>query len=173
MVTTMSFLILLTLLSLIAYAAGRLFKRRLPPRDAMRLGMGCAFLYTGLDHFMSGATRYVPMMPDLLENYAFELVWLTGGLEIAGAVGLLLPLRVYQRLGLPNLRGWAGVGLAVLLCVMVIANINVAVTGSHVAGLDFGPWYYWSRPFFQPVFVIWALYAAGVYKTSSLRENTL
>lgn len=170
----MSFLFLLIILSGVAYLAGRIFGRRLPRRDAMRIGMGCAFLYTGIDHFISDAARYVPMMPDFLGDYAFELVWLTGGLELLGAVGLLVPLKVYNRFGLTPLRLWAGVGLAALLCVMVVANINVALSGGQVAGLDFGPWYYWSRPFFQPLFVIWALYVASDYKShagQALRRN--
>ena len=75
---------------------------------------------------------------------------------------MLVPLGVYRRLGLPDLRRWAGIGLAVMLAVVVIANINVAVQGQGVHGLPFGRGYYWFRLLLQPVFMVWALYAGGV-----------
>jgi len=40
--------------------------------------------------------------------------------------------------GLPDLRWRAGIGLTVLPAVMVIANINVAIQGGAVKGLDAG-----------------------------------
>ena len=40
------------------------------------------------------------------------------------------PLAVYKRLGLPNLRKWAGVGLTVMLVFLVLANIIVALKDS-------------------------------------------
>jgi uncharacterized membrane protein len=101
------------------------------------------------------------MIPGALQAYATELVYISGAAELAGAVGLLLPLVVWRRLGLPNLRPWAGIGLALLLALIVIANINVAMQGGEVAGLSFGQWYYWARPFVQPVLIVWVLYAAG------------
>ncbi len=88
--------------------------------------------------------------------------WFTGAAELAGAIGLLLPPGVYHRLGLPDLRRAAGIGLALLLSLVVVANVHVALTGATVDGLPFGTWYYWLRPFLQPVIIAWALYAAGV-----------
>ena len=117
---------------------------------------------TGTDHFLHGSTRYLPMVPDFLGSDAIEAVYLTGAAEIAGALGLLLPRRLYARLGLPDLRWWAGVCLAVLLSCLVLANLKVALTGGTVEGLDFSRWYYWIRPLFQPVFVVWALYVGDV-----------
>ena len=43
----------------------------------------------------------------------------------------------------------------------MIANVNVAVQGAHVDGLEFGRTYYVIRPFLQPVFILWALYVTG------------
>ena len=102
------------------------------------------------------------MMPNFLADHALPLVYFTGVAELAGASGLVVPLAVYKRLGLPNLRKWAGLGLAVMLALLVIANINVALKGGSVQGLEFGAWYYWVRPLFQPIFILWALYVSGV-----------
>lgn len=74
----------------------------------------------------------------------------------------MVPLSVYRRLGLPNLRKWAGIGLAVMLTLLVAANVNVTIEGSSVRGLEFGSWYYWLRPFIQPLFILWALFVSGV-----------
>lgn len=86
----------------------------------------------------------------------------TGAAELAGALGLLLSPRLYRGLGLPNLRRAAGIGLALLLSVVVVANVHVALSGASVDGLPFGAWYYRLRPFLQPVIVLRAPYAAGV-----------
>ena len=131
-----------------------------PRRDwrmPMRHGMGLAFLYLGADHFLSLHERYVPMIPPYLAPYGEELVMLSGALEIAGAIGLLLPRALWARLGLPYLRPVAGVGLAMLLSVMVVANGHVAATGGQVDGLPGSPLYYATRPFFQPFILLWAL----------------
>jgi hypothetical protein len=83
-------------------------------------------------------------------------------MELARAIGLVIPLAAYRRLGLPNLCKWAGTGLAVMLAFLVIANVHVALQGSRVQGLKFGDWYYYLRPFFQPIFMLWALFVSGV-----------
>ncbi len=48
-----------------------------------------------------------------------------------------------------------------MLAFLVIANVNVALKGSTVQGLEFGKWYYWLRLLFQPIFMIWALFVSG------------
>jgi len=89
-------------------------------------------------------------------------VYTTGVAELTGALGLVLPLMAYRRLGVPHVRQWVGIGLAILFALLVMANINVALKGSHVQGLAFGAWYYWSWPLLQPLFILWALYVSGV-----------
>jgi uncharacterized membrane protein len=125
--------------------------------------MAGGFIYTGIDHFVT-PERYSAMLPEVLHEYSLELVYVSGVAELAGALGLIIPLAVYRWLELPSLRAWAGVGLALLLSVIVIANINVAIQGTQVQGLAFGAWYYWVRPFLQPIFIAWALYASGAVR---------
>ncbi|MFO6418932.1 hypothetical protein ACLBKS_01870 [Hylemonella sp. W303a] len=159
----MIFFILISLASLLAGLISRLTHRRLDLRGSMRWGMALGFFFTGVDHFVSGATRYAPMLPAALTEHALFWVYLTGAAELLGAVGLLVPARVFERLGLPNLQRQAGIWLAVMLLCVVIANINVALQGQTVQGLEFGAWYFWIRPLLQPVFVLWALYCVGVW----------
>src|SRR5918998_3987212 len=49
---------------------------------------------------------------------------------------------------------------AVMLALLVDAN--VALEGSSVRGPEVGSWYYWLRPFVQPLFILWALFVSGV-----------
>ncbi|NMG64175.1 hypothetical protein GPA19_04325 [Azoarcus indigens] len=157
----MSFLILISLASGFSWTLARLAGGALDLRGAMRWGLALGFLFTGCDHFLNAATRYAPMIPDALADYAMALVYFTGLAEIAGAIGLLLPGALLARLGLPGLRRQAGIWLAVMLVCVVAANINVALKGQTVSGLEFGAWYFWIRPLFQPLFIAWALYCVG------------
>lgn len=159
----MSFFFLISIGTVLAWALSRLLKRPLDLRSSMRWGMGLGFLFTGVDHFASGATRYAPMIPDALAAHALAWVYLTGLAELAGGLGLLIPAALYRRLGWPDLQKQAGIWLAVMLVCVVAANINVALKGETVQGLDFGAWYFWIRPLFQPVFIVWALYCVGAW----------
>ncbi|WP_418120050.1 DoxX family protein [Variovorax sp. 350MFTsu5.1] len=159
----MSFLFFISSFGVIAWAVSHLLKRPLGLRAAMRWGMGLGFLFTGVDHFVNASTRYAPMIPDALAGHALAWVYLTGVAELAGGLGLLVPAPVYRRLGLPNLQRQAGIWLSVMLVCVVSANISVALKGQTVQGLEFGAWYFWIRPLFQPVFIAWALYCSGVW----------
>jgi uncharacterized membrane protein len=157
----MEVLILMLVVSGIAYIPQRIFGDRTDYRMALRHGMAGGFIFTGLDHFLT-PERYVPLIPAFLSAYAQELNYISGVAELAGAIGLVVPLAVYRQLGLPNLRRWASLGLALFLAAIVIGNINVALQGTQVPGIPLGRWYYWLRPFLQPIFIIWALYVGGI-----------
>jgi uncharacterized membrane protein len=159
---TMSFLALIVVAGLLAYVPQYFFGNRRDHRMAMRHGLALGLLFTGIDHFVNAGTRYVPMIPDPLADWALALVYFTGAAELAGAIGLLVPVAVFRRLGLPNLQRTAGIALAVMFAFLVVANINVALKGTGVAGLEFGRTYFVLRPFFQPIFIAWALYCVGV-----------
>lgn len=157
----MSFLVLILAASLLAYIPQYLFGNRRDLRMAMRHGMALGLLFTGTDHFVHATTRYAPMVPDALAAMALPLVHVSGLAEILGAAGLLLPVGVYRRMRLPDLQRAAGIGLAVLFALLVVANIDVALRGDTVEGLPFGRTYYLLRPFLQPLFIAWALYSVG------------
>lgn len=154
-------LALMAAIGLVAYVPQYVWGPRRDWRMPMRHGMAAVFLYTGVDHFLSLESRYLPMIPPYLADVDVELVLVSGALELAGAVGLLLPLAAWRRLGLPSLRAAAGVGLAMLLSVMVVANGHVATVGGTVPGLPDSPLYYATRPFFQPLILLWTLVCSG------------
>lgn len=112
--------------------------------------MALALLFVGFDHWLTPG-RYLPMMPDYLP-YHLPLVLFTGACELAGAVGLLLP----------QTRRLAATMLALYFVCVFPANIHNALNGLNVDGLPSVQWYYWLRLPFQPLIILWALYAGGV-----------
>ena len=158
----MSFLALLIVASALAWLAQYPFSDRRDLRLAMRHGLALALLFTGTDHFVNDQARYLPMMPAAFGPLALPLVWISGAAELAGAIALLVPVRLANRLGWPGLHRAAGIALAVMFALLVIANINMAIQGTDVKGLEFGQTYLVIRPFLQPIFMLWALHAGGV-----------
>ena len=126
-------------------------------RMPLRHGMAAAFLFTGIDHLINLDVRYLPMIPPYLSSYGRELVIASGIMEIVGAFALLLPSRWLNPRRLAWLRPTAGVALAMLLSVMVLANAHVASASASVDGMPFGHLYYTLRPLFQPFIILWAL----------------
>ena len=59
----MSFLLLMAAAAAMGWLASFVLRRPMNLRDAMRIGAAGAFLFTGVDHFISTDTRYLPMMP--------------------------------------------------------------------------------------------------------------
>lgn len=92
--------------------------------DALRLALATMFVFTAASHF-AARTRpdLVRMVPPRLPQPAL-LVSLTGVLEFAGAMGLLLP----------RFAAAAAWGLAALLVAMFPANIHADRTALVVAG---------------------------------------
>ncbi|HJZ47032.1 MAG TPA: DoxX family protein [Roseiflexaceae bacterium] len=108
--------------------------------DAARYALALMFLFTA-------ATRLTPMREDLIRMvprwllYPRALVYLTGLLEAAGAIGLLIP----------SLQRLAGLGLAALLLAMFPANVNAA--SNHVPLRGRPPTPLWLRLPMQLVFL--------------------
>ena len=100
---------------------------------------------------LAAADKFLPIMPDWVP-FPREVVLFTGACEIAGGVGLLLP----------RSRRLAGVMLALYAVGVFPANLHHALDGVDVPGLPSSWWYHAPRLAFQPVFVWWALWAAGV-----------
>lgn len=144
----MLFIALLLALCLLAALADRLGAPGVATWPArMRLAMAAALLFVGSDHLLT-PERYLPMMPSFLP-YPLELVLFTGLCEQAGAIGLLLP----------RWRRWAAVALALYFVCVFPANLKNALDGLSVDGLPSAQWYYWLRLPFQPLIMLWALYA--------------
>lgn len=90
---------------------------------ATRVGLAVMFVFTGLAHFGRTRTDLIRMVPPRLPRPAL-LVALTGFAELAGAVGLLVPVLA---------RAAAG-ALILLLVLMFPANVYAARAGRTLGG---------------------------------------
>jgi uncharacterized membrane protein len=109
-------LVVVTSLLLVAGAVGVRALR--PWHVALRGGLAAMFVFTGAAHFGAFGMRddLVAMVPPVLPAPGL-LVTVTGVLELAGALGLLLP-RAWP---------WAAAGLSALLVAMFPANVYKAL----------------------------------------------
>ncbi|WP_326700387.1 DoxX family protein [Streptomyces sp. NBC_01754] len=86
---------------------------------ALRVGLALMFLLTGFAHFQPRMRAEMIAMVPLSMPRPDRLVTLTGLLELAGAVGLLIPWTA----------PWAAIGLILLLVAMFPANVSAARRG--------------------------------------------
>ena len=117
-------------------------------QPALRVGLALLFVTTGVPHFLPGWRRdMAAMIPPALPAPAL-LVAVTGAVELAGAVGLLIPA----------LAPYAAVGLAVLMVAMFPANVSAARRGLTLGGKPVTPLP--ARTVLQVVFIGAAVAAA-------------
>jgi uncharacterized membrane protein len=119
-------------------------------RAAARVGLAAMFAFTGVTHFTEMKHDYAAMVPPPLTGQLW-VIYLTGVLEIAGAVGLLL--RPTRRL--------AGIGLFLLLLALFPANVYAAIHEVRFRGAP--PTDVWRRGLIQAVFLFtvwWSTIAA-------------
>jgi uncharacterized membrane protein len=109
------FILLISLVVL--RGVGYLGVRRLSSwRMAGLFAVAIMFLFTGATHFTSMKHDYAAMLPGPLSGN-LGIIYLTGTLQIVGAVGLLVP----------RTRRLAGVCLVLLLLAMFPGNVYAAV----------------------------------------------
>ncbi|MCZ7420928.1 DoxX family protein [Verrucosispora sp. WMMA2044] len=96
---------------------------------ALRVGLALMFVMTGIVHFVGRRRQdLIAMVPPRLPRPDL-LVTVTGVLELAGAVGLLVPATAR----------WAAAGLALLLLAMFPANVSAARRRLTLAGRPVTP----------------------------------
>ncbi|GAA2897625.1 hypothetical protein GCM10010517_62680 [Streptosporangium fragile] len=118
-------------------------------------GLAVMLVMTASAHFVPSGVTFMPnhadmvaMVPPLVPFPAL-VVYLTGVLELAGAVGLVLPAT----------RRAAGSCLALLFVLMLPANIHAALAGVTLAGEAATP--LWQRIPEQVLYIGVGLWAAG------------
>ncbi len=114
------------------------------------------FLVSGIGHFRMTETfmRIVPpYFPD-----ARLMVEISGVAELAGAVGLLVPV----------LRRAAGWGLAALLVAVFPANLYMATDHIQIGSKPLPDSLLWGRLALQPVLIAWVLWCS---KAMTKRAN--
>jgi len=95
---------------------------------ATRAGLALMFVFTGVAHFTRTRQDLVRMVPPSLPSPEL-LVTLTGVAEIAGAIGLLVPVTA-------RVSAWA---LAALLAAMFPANVHASRTQHTIGGRPHTP----------------------------------
>lgn len=111
---------------------------------------------TASAHFVPGDVTVMPNHDDLAAMvppavpFASAVIYLTGVLELLGAVGLVLG----------RTRKAAGICLVLLFCAMLPANIYAAIEHVELAGEPASP--LWQRIPEQVLYIAWALWSAGL-----------
>lgn len=117
-------------------------------QDAAVPALAAMFLFTGITHFTNVKLEYLAMIPPPIPRELW-IIHLTGVLEIAGALGLLIP----------GTRKFAGIGLALLLFLMFPANLYAAVNEIPFRGRPATN--LWLRVPVQVVFVSLLVWVSG------------
>jgi uncharacterized membrane protein len=115
------------------------------PKRIALLALAFAFVAAGTNHFVN-PDFFVAIMPPYLPAH-LELVYLSGVVEIAGGIGVLIP-------ALRSLAGW---GLVALLVAVFPANLHMALHPELFS--DMTPFALYSRLPIQILFIAWAYWA--------------
>jgi uncharacterized membrane protein len=112
-----------------------------------RVGLSLFFLFTAIGHFIK--TEPMAEMLPASVPYRIWIIYVTGILELLGAIGVWIP----------RLTKLTGVLLILLLIGVLPANVYSAISRVEFGGHDAGPAYLFVRIPFQ-IFVMWWTYFA-------------
>jgi uncharacterized membrane protein len=141
-------LLLLVAPYLILTGAGRRIRAlKLAPARRARVGLSLFFAFTSIGHFIR-TEEMAEMVPPPIP-YRVELIYITGVLEMIGAVGVWIP-------GLMRL---SGLGLIFMLLCLLPANIYSAMNRVEFGGHAAGPVYLLIRVPFQFLVIYWTYFA--------------
>jgi uncharacterized membrane protein len=127
-------------------------------RAALLLVTSIFFVFAGVSHF-TNPDFFVSIMPPYLPVH-LELVYLSGGLEILGGLGVLLPAT-------RRLAGW---GLVALLVAVYPANVHMATNPGPFVAQGTPLWALYLRLPLQFVFVALVWWATKPETPDARRE---
>ena len=140
--------LLLTFPYLILTLIGKLFPRfELAPSKRARVGLSLFFMVASIGHFIR-TEAMAEMLPATIP-YRIELIYITGVLELLGAIGVWVP----------RLTKLTGLLLILMLVGLLPANVYSAFNRVEFGGHGGGPLYLLVRVPFQ-LFTIWWTYFA-------------
>ena len=146
--TLLVLFLLLTLPYMILTLIGKWFPRlKLTPATRARVGLSLFFMFTSIGHFIR-TEAMAEMLPATIP-YRVELIYITGALELLGAIGVWIP----------RLTKLTGLLLILMLLGLLPANIYSAFNRVEFGGHGAGPLYLLVRVPFQ-LFTIWWTYFA-------------
>ena len=145
-------LVFLFLLLVAPYLILTLANRYIPgaqiaPTTRARVGLSLFFVFTALGHFIS-TEEMSTMLPSSIP-YRVEIIYLTGVLELLGAIGVWVP----------NLMKLTGVCLILMAISLLPANIYSAINHVDFGGHENGMVYLLLRVPFQFFLIWWTYYA--------------
>ena len=120
-------------------------------RKTAQVVLGAALMYAGITHLTTNRTEFQAQVPTWVPFSADFVVLASGVVEIA--LGIALASLQYRRQV-----GWI---TAAFFVAIFPGNISQYVNGIDAFGLDTDQARL-TRLFFQPVLVLWALWATGV-----------
>ena len=123
-------------------------------RDVGRYALGATLVFAGTSHLTFQRDEFQAQVPDWFPIKADVVVVASGFVEIA--LGLALLLLGRRRVPV----GWVVAGFFV---VIFPGNIAQWAEGNDAFGLDTGARRF-TRLFFQPLLVVWALWSTGAWR---------
>lgn len=115
--------------------------------------LAAIFVVAGVMHFLAPA-GYAAIMPPWIP-YRMEMVYLSGILEIAGGVGLLIT----------SLRKYAAIGLILLLIAVFPANVQMLINAISNGEPPLRMAMLWLRLPLQPMLIVW------IFRTAIARPS--
>jgi uncharacterized membrane protein len=152
-------LLLLVVPFLVLSLVDRFSRFRISSNTRARVGLSLFFLFTGVGHFIR-TEEMAAMLPPAIP-YRIELIYVTGVLELLGAIGVWIP-------GLMRL---TGVCLILMLVGILPANIYSALNHVDFGGHGAGPAYLLVRVPFQLFVIWWVYFATQRHVTRSVRKS--
>ncbi|MBO1005055.1 MULTISPECIES: DoxX family protein [Bacillaceae] len=117
-------------------------------RSLATYAMAAFLIFFGLSHFYK-QNELILMLPEFIPFPEF-IVFITGIIEIVLAIGLIYPAS----------RKLSGILLAIYFIAVLPANIYKALHTIEITGTLSNQTMSWVRIFFQPIFIVWALYVS-------------
>ena len=130
-------------------------------RIALQLLLGFALTSAGISHLTTARAEFQAQVPTWLPLDADFVVIASGVVEIALGLALITLWRY---------RAWVGLVTAAFFIAIFPGNISQWLNGIDAFGLDTDQARF-TRLFFQPVLVLWAIYATGANRLLGKRSK--
>ena len=130
-------------------------------RIALQLLLGFALTSAGISHLTTARAEFQAQVPTWLPLDADFVVIASGVVEIALGLALVTLWRY---------RAWVGLVTAAFFIAIFPGNISQWLNGIDAFGLDTDQARF-IRLFFQPVLVLWAIYATGANRLLGKRSK--
>lgn len=145
-------LLFLLLLLIVPYLILTLMGRWIPTfklasSKRARVGLSLFFIFTSIGHFISTEEMAAMLPPSV--PYRIEIIYLTGILELLGAIGVWIP----------RLTRLTGLLLILMLIGLLPANVYSALNRVDFGGHGAGPAYLLVRVPFQLLVIWWTYFA--------------